>query len=267
MRFLSAMCVLWVTSDALGQITVTSTHKRVEAFALVECHRPGNPFSFRENPIFTEGNPLLAQADIDEVFNTPVGAQIESWQDVATGVRSIIAAGGVRGAARYGNANSVGSPCQSRILGRSNVDIEFTLDRSAAVSVTADIINPPSQHDGLLADLQILSGEIFYSLADMRGDYPRVFVETPRMELMPAEVQRTTDARTLPAGAYTLSITAQLFDDPFAASQSVSFRDISYDVRLDVVHVPEPATGLLALAPVMWLTKSLRRGFPVNRRC
>lgn len=265
MRFLLVLCL---ATPAFGQINVLSVEKRVEAMAYVVCDNPSLPLSVREHPVLTEGNPLLAAADIDELYGTtPIGAQAEAWQDATFGARNIAVSGGVRNAGRYGPTGS----CGQTLFGRSNIDITFALDRPAAIEVVADIIEPPGQSGGMGSDRVILAGDVTYSLTgpdtSIRIDPVHESLVTPDMVPVEAVVRRATDARTFAAGEYVLSLSSWVYDIPQIRSDFVSFRDVSYDVRLDVVHVPEPSTWatLLTMCLACRLRASRLRRRPAAR--
>lgn len=257
MRLFPALVFAFLSSPALGQITILSVDRRVESLAWINYNYVDSDrldlgvqdLELRDNPIeqVTHLDPFsaLVTATVESpVPLVPAGATITAWQESTISDTAIIVRGGVRDADRHGGANG-----SQGVSARSVMEIVFSIGRNNRFALSGDLVQPPMQVDGSASSLVILTGDVFYSLTGpetMFADPPLVVVDN--LQPIADTPQRFERTEIITPGTYTLTVSARSSDNPSIAAHWVTFRDVSYDVRLDVVHVPEPSTWVLVIA-------------------
>jgi hypothetical protein len=251
----AAIVCLWVwflaASSVFGQFTYLSAARRVEAHAGFGLEvLPGQFVDVRDEPVQTSADITpFDQSAVASVSTVLLGvshmATATAWQDSMLAADEIVATGGLRGLAR--EPDTISLNVTGFLWGHSLADVTFSVEAPTRVSLWADLVQPPNQV-GQLGQDYVISGELSYALV---GPGTNIAVALPREWIsdnpipVPAMPRRFTDSTVLIPGTYTLSIAANYLPDSFHY-HNPTYRDISYDVHLEMQPIPEPSSWLLA---------------------
>jgi hypothetical protein len=238
-------------SPALGQLIVNSQERRVEAYASILW----DDFANLQFNIFEEdsdqaatlkGGPFVetVMAVVPNALFDP-DSQATAWQDSLVSSNTIVAQGGVRDLLTPSRFQAT-----STASGRSTLEQEFSVVNATPIRLSGELVWAPTRSTCASAYF-LRGGSVSYSLSGP-VTLSRVPVDDGALCRVEPQHHSFTDILLLPPGTYTFSITAE--NQTGGSDPDVIVTPVSYDVHLEVLPIPEPATWsllLLVLAPVI----------------
>jgi len=265
MKFAIVCLGVWIlgVSPALGQIILNSQQRSVDAHASLLW----DDWENLQFNILDEDTDQATSLEIGPFIETVTAIvphpwfedpQVTAWQDSFISPNEIVAQGGVRDLATPGFVRADGDAWAN-----SAVTVQFFLDTPTRAELHGDLFWSPTAWltgNGYFVN----GGSVSYSLVGPITVARMPFDDGDRSRYEPRQ-QSFADVLALEPGIYTLSILAEHASRIHDGTDMI-VTPVSYDVRLALFPIPEPATWVLGLVVLAFGAYRARSRYSAQRR-